>query len=74
LKLHHDPDFASVAVYKSIGIAALSGGFAEVLSVFSLGILACVAIYAIYGVCEGSLIRRTRDMAALREKVFAKRP
>jgi hypothetical protein len=67
-------DFASVAVQKATGIAALSGGFAEVFSVFSLGVLACVAIYAIYGLCEDSLIRRTSDMPAFRGEVFAQRP
>jgi hypothetical protein len=52
-------DFVSVAVQKTAGVAALSGGFVEVLAVFTLGILACVAIYAIYALCVGSLIRRS---------------
>lgn len=57
-------DFVSVAVQKATGIAVLSGGFAEVFAVFTLGVLACVAIYAIYALCESSLVRRTHNMLA----------
>jgi hypothetical protein len=67
-------DFVSVAVQKATGIASLSGGFAELFATFTLGVLACVAIYATYALCEGSLIRRTHNMRAFRRDVFAKRP
>ena len=52
-------NFVSVAVVKATGIASLSGGIAELFGVFTLGILACVAIYAIYALGESVLIRRT---------------
>jgi len=51
-------DFVYFTVQKATGIASFSGSIAEVLAIFALGILACTMIYAIYGFCEGVLIRR----------------
>ena len=66
-------DFVSVAVQKATGIASLSGGIAELFGIFALGILACVAIYAIYALCESVLIRRTTSrrgpLARMKTKV-----
>ena len=47
-----------IAVKEVVGIAAFSGGVAEVLTVFVLGILVCTVIYAVCALYEGVLSRR----------------
>jgi len=47
-----------IAVKEAAGIAAFSGGIAEVLTVFVLGILVCTVIYASCALYEGALSRR----------------
>ena len=47
-----------IAVQASIGIAALSGGVVEALTVFALGIFVCTVLYAACALYEGVLSRR----------------
>lgn len=43
---------------KTAGIALITGSIAELLTPFSLGILVCAVLYAVYGFYEGVLMRR----------------
>ena len=47
-----------LAVQKAFGIAFVSGGIVEVLTMFVLGIFVCTVIYAACALCEGALSHR----------------
>lgn len=47
-----------LAVQKAFGIAFVSGGIMEALTMFVLGIFVCTAIYAACALCEGALAHR----------------
>lgn len=47
-----------LTVSKATGIAVITGSIAESLTPFSLGILVCAALYAVYGFYRGVLTRR----------------
>ncbi|HEV7219924.1 MAG TPA: hypothetical protein VGN39_13710 [Terriglobales bacterium] len=47
-----------LTISKATGIAVITGSIAESLTPFSLGILACAVLYAVYGFYRGVLTRR----------------
>jgi hypothetical protein len=47
-----------LCISKTAGIALVTGSMAELLTPFSLGILVCAVLYAVYGFYQGVLMRR----------------